>query len=151
MKHQETISSLPLQQSCKIWVCVWEWFHRNLKEIPSCLLGTTWQSYSWDDKSVTHRDRKMRCLSCKQGKVLFCFIFVFWNRIPLCSPGCHGTGFVAQAGPEVTEIHLPLPPECWDERCAPPLPANLVVFFKILRQGVRRGIQNYRVRYIISS
>jgi hypothetical protein len=28
----------------------------------------------------------------------------------------------ALAGPELTEIHLPLPPECWDERCAALLP-----------------------------
>jgi hypothetical protein len=27
--------------------------------------------------------------------------------------GCPGTGFVGQVGLELTETHLPLPPECW--------------------------------------
>ena len=30
--------------------------------------------------------------------VLFCFCFVFRDRVPLCSPGCPGTHFVEQAG-----------------------------------------------------
>jgi hypothetical protein len=38
----------------------------------------------------------------------------FQDRISLSSPGCPGTHSVAQAGLELTEIRLPLPPECWD-------------------------------------
>jgi hypothetical protein len=34
--------------------------------------------------------------------------------VSLGSSGCPGTHFVDQAGLELTEIHLPLPPECWD-------------------------------------
>ena len=30
------------------------------------------------------------------------------------NPGCPGTFSVDQAGPKLTEICLPLPPECWD-------------------------------------
>jgi hypothetical protein len=41
---------------------------------------------------------------------------VLWN----CS--------VDQAGLELTEIHLPSPLECWDERGAPPRLAPLPVF-----------------------
>jgi hypothetical protein len=37
---------------------------------------------------------------------------VFQDRVSLCSPGCPGTHSVDQAGLELTEIHLPLPPEC---------------------------------------
>ena len=38
----------------------------------------------------------------------------------MCGPGCPGTHSVDQAGLELTEIHLPLPPECWDLRHVPP-------------------------------
>jgi hypothetical protein len=36
-------------------------------------------------------------------------IFVFQDRVSLCSPGCPGAHFVDQAGLELTEICLPLP------------------------------------------
>jgi hypothetical protein len=36
-----------------------------------------------------------------------------WERGFLCSFGCLRTHDVAQAGLELTEVHLPLPPECW--------------------------------------
>ena len=35
------------------------------------------------------------------------------DRASLCSPGCPETHTVAQAGLELTDIHLPLPPKCW--------------------------------------
>ena len=38
--------------------------------------------------------------------------FVFQDRVFLCSPGCPGTRSVDQAGLELTEICLPLPPRC---------------------------------------
>jgi hypothetical protein len=45
------------------------------------------------------------------------FVFVFQNRVSLCSPGCPKTHSVDQAGLKITEIHLPLPPECGDIDC----------------------------------
>ena len=45
--------------------------------------------------------------------VSFLFLF-FQDRVSLCSPGCPGTRSVDQAGLELTEIHLPLPPERWE-------------------------------------
>ena len=42
--------------------------------------------------------------------VLFCFCFVFRDRVSLCSPGCPGTHFVEQAGLKLRN----LPPEYWD-------------------------------------
>ena len=39
-------------------------------------------------------------------------VFVFLRQVSLCSPGCATTHSVDQAGLELTEIHLPLPPEC---------------------------------------
>jgi hypothetical protein len=44
----------------------------------------------------------------------FGFGFFFRDRVSLCSSGCPGTHFVDQAGLELREIHLPLPPKCWD-------------------------------------
>ncbi|KAM7320530.1 hypothetical protein ACRRTK_020973 [Alexandromys fortis] len=41
-------------------------------------------------------------------------IFILQNTVSLCSPVCPGTCFVDQADLKLTEIHLPLPPECWD-------------------------------------
>ena len=47
--------------------------------------------------------------------VLFCFVFVCRDRVYLCSFGAFlGTHSGDQAGLELTEIHLPIPPECWD-------------------------------------
>ena len=57
--------------------------------------------------------------------VLFCFV---WDRVSLYSPGCPGTHPVGQAGLKLTEILLPLPPECWDQRRAPPPAARDVVY-----------------------
>ena len=45
---------------------------------------------------------------------------VFWDRVSLCSSGLSGTSYIDQASIKLTEIHLPLPPKCWDLRCAPP-------------------------------
>ena len=49
---------------------------------------------------------------------LFCLfvgwlVVVFQDRVSLCSPGFPGHS-VNQVGLELTEIHLPLPPKCWD-------------------------------------
>jgi hypothetical protein len=45
----------------------------------------------------------------------FGFLFLFvWDRVSLYSSGCPGTYYVDHAGLKLTEIHLPLPPECWD-------------------------------------
>jgi hypothetical protein len=60
------------------------------------------------------------------GSKFFKFgLFASQDRISLCSLGCPGSSFIDQAGLELTEIHLPLPPECWDLRCAPPPPCSL--------------------------
>ena len=48
--------------------------------------------------------------------------FIFQDSVSLCSPGCPGT--VDQAGLELTEIDLPLLPECWDYRGELPLPGK---------------------------
>lgn len=39
--------------------------------------------------------------------------------VSLCSPSGPGTHRVDQAGPTLTDILLPLPLECRDERCVP--------------------------------
>ena len=41
---------------------------------------------------------------------------------------------VDQAGLKLTEICLPLPPECWDSRRAPPLPGFSLIFNHHLEQ-----------------
>ena len=43
---------------------------------------------------------------------LFVCLFV-WNRVSLCSSGSPGTHSIDQAGLKLTEILLPMPPECW--------------------------------------
>ena len=53
-----------------------------------------------------------------QSQFLSSFLSVrylcFWDRVSLCSHGCPRTYSVDQAGFELTEICLPLLPECWD-------------------------------------
>jgi len=44
---------------------------------------------------------------------LFYFVFIFQDRVSFYSPGCLGISSVGQGGLELTELHLPLPPECW--------------------------------------
>jgi hypothetical protein len=41
------------------------------------------------------------------------------DRVSLCIPGCPGTHSVVQAGLKLRGIHLPLPPEYWDQRFLP--------------------------------
>jgi hypothetical protein len=42
------------------------------------------------------------------------FFLFFQTRVSLCSPGCPGTHCVEQAGLELIEMQLLLPPEHWD-------------------------------------
>jgi hypothetical protein len=39
--------------------------------------------------------------------------------VALYSLGCPGTHYVGQAGLELTELHLHLPPKCWSYRQVP--------------------------------
>lgn len=51
---------------------------------------------------------------CRQlGSLLSCLFSVVSSQ-DLCSPGWHRIHYVDQAGLELTEIHLPPPPECRD-------------------------------------
>lgn len=43
---------------------------------------------------------------------LFCFICLFQGRVSRYSHGCPGVCSADQAGQELTEIHLPVPPKC---------------------------------------
>lgn len=47
------------------------------------------------------------------------FVFYFGDMVSLCSSGWLETCKVDQATLELSEIHLPLTPECWDFRYAP--------------------------------
>lgn len=51
----------------------------------------------------------------------FPFLFFVRQKVSLCSPFCCRTHYVYQTGLELIDICLPLSPECWDERRAPPL------------------------------
>jgi hypothetical protein len=51
---------------------------------------------------------------CLQPHPFICEICNLFDRVSLCSP-CPRACYVAdQTGLELTEILLPLPPECWD-------------------------------------
>jgi hypothetical protein len=64
--------------------------------------------------SVTwvNRDLEMLTEDSKNNQQLFGVVFP--DRVSLCSPDCPETHFVDQADLRLTEICLPLPPECWD-------------------------------------
>jgi hypothetical protein len=62
--------------------------------------------------------------------LVFLFVcFVFRDRVSLSSPGFPGIHSVDQDALELTEILLPLSPECWDLKCASPLPGIFFFFF----------------------
>jgi hypothetical protein len=46
--------------------------------------------------------------------LFFSFLLVFQDRASLCFLACPGTSSVSQVDLELTEIHLALPPECWE-------------------------------------
>jgi hypothetical protein len=54
---------------------------------------------------------------------MYLFVFIFHERVSLCGSDCAAIHFLDQAGLGLSEINLPLPPECWDQRCVPLLPA----------------------------
>lgn len=59
--------------------------------------------------------------------VFFLYSSSPWGRDFQCdSSGCPGTHFIDQAGFELIKIHLLLPPEYWDLKGIPPLPAHAV-------------------------
>lgn len=58
----------------------------------------------------------------------FGFFFVFQIRISLYHFGCPVTYYVDQTILELTEIHLPQLPKCWDRRCAPTFPIIWYLF-----------------------
>ena len=41
-------------------------------------------------------------------------VCLFKDRVSLCNAGCSGTHYVEQVDLKLTEIHLPLPLNCWD-------------------------------------
>lgn len=57
---------------------------------------------------------------------LFIFCCFEIRSHSLCSPG-----WPFQAGLDLTEIWLPLTPECWGYRCVPPLPCSLVSYIEL--------------------
>lgn len=52
------------------------------------------------------------CFSQFWSNQLFNFVFVCLDRDYV--PGSSGAQYVDQAGLILTEIHLPVPPKCWD-------------------------------------
>lgn len=70
-----------------------------------------WRETCFHSQDVTYNVEMVRCL-CFSSPLRLPPV-----RVSLCS--CPGTCFIHQTGLELTEIHLP---ECWDQRCVPPLP-----------------------------
>jgi hypothetical protein len=88
-------------------------------------IHTTWKGKH--GAAFTSREHTCLCRnyikSTQNPLELRTFLFVFWDRVSLCSPGCSGTHSVDQTALELTEICLSLPPSCWDQRRAPLCPA----------------------------
>jgi hypothetical protein len=74
-----------------------------------CLKGSTVKSHSWN----------------KLYSFFGFFVFaVLWDRVSLCSLDWQRACYVGQAGLELTELHMALPPECWNQRPVPPHTAS---------------------------
>lgn len=55
-------------------------------------------------------------VNARKNKTKISSFVGFQNRASPCSSCCTGNHSVDQAGRELPEIHLPLPPKCWDYR-----------------------------------
>jgi hypothetical protein len=64
--------------------------------------------------------------------------FIFRDRVSLCSPGCPGTHSVDQAGLELTEMHLPLPPSAGIKGVHYNYPAHQEIFKLIQPSSIQR-------------
>jgi len=73
-------------------------------------------TYSTEEPSCAPNSVRLECIldhfNVKNLIRRLLFVCFFQDRVSPFSPGCPGTRFVDQAGPELTEIHLP--PECCD-------------------------------------
>ena len=56
------------------------------------------------------------------------------ERASLCNLGCLGASSVDQAGLELTESHLPLPPEFWDSKKCYHHLVTFFLFMSLLRK-----------------
>lgn len=66
----------------------------------------------------------------------------FQDKVPLCSLGCPRAHSVDQAGLELTEIHLPLPPERW-EACTTTAGLKLGFYFEVRLSDMRTAILTF--------
>jgi hypothetical protein len=73
---------------------------------------------------------------CVSGFILFYGFFAY--HVSLCSNGWPRFHCVDLAGLEVTEICLPLPPECWDQSYAPHVHLR-GTYVHYMYLGFRRG------------
>lgn len=102
-----------VQFVCKMHVCVWahrSWWMSRGQRITLWSLVFSFHLYlaCRDPTQVTKFGQQRSLLL-----VLFYFIF-FWDRdYSLWSPGWPGADYDDQAGTELTETLLPLPPVCW--------------------------------------
>ena len=79
-----------------------------------------------------HSSAEIKVFLCYYTRCFFLSLF-FWDRVSLYNSGCPGAHFVDQDYLELNaEIHLSLPPECWDYRHAPPCPAQHHAFKFVL-------------------
>ena len=69
------------------------------------------------------------CINYKKSQIKW-LIFFFWDRVSLCCFGASpGTSSCRPGWPRT---HLPLPPEGWVKRHAPPLPSSTQYFLKVI-------------------
>ena len=81
----------------------------------------------------------------------FIYFLVFLDWVCLCSSGCPGTHSVDQADLKLTEIHPPLPSDCWDQRRAPLPPPGMreMNYFKAELEALFWGVGRFEMVKII--
>jgi hypothetical protein len=108
---------IDLLSECKIIACVIIFLHLSPHLSPPPQVGLPLKIFL-DSKQIFKEERSTRPWVQTSRSVqvptqpllsyplfLFSLFFFFWDRVSLCSPGCHGSHSVEEAGFELIETH----------------------------------------------
>ena len=129
---------MAFQQSIHLGNCFFSEVYRSQSTLFMVLKGCSKLIYFSISTSLLIDNRVLYCFDRVNGIskplcLLFCFVllFFFFFFLRVLKEALAVLEFTLQtnhAGLELTDIHLPLPPKCWNQRHTPPHLASISVF-----------------------